>query len=391
MLKATKVRIYPTIEQAEFLNAQFGAVRFVYNKALHLKSRFYKRHNTNLKPKKDLKPLLAVAKKSRKYSWLKDYDSIALQQSVINLDKAFQNFFNPKLQARFPRFKSKHGKQSSYHCTSISVGENWIKIPKLKPIKARIHREITGQVKSITISRSCTGKYYAAILVDDLIEQIEPTENINTNKVTGVDVGITHLAITSQGDKVDNPRFLKRATDNLRRKQKALSRAQKGSKGRAKARLLVAKAHERVASARNDFQHKLSKQLIDESQAVIVETLKVKNMLKNHKLAKHIADAGWHALTCKLEYKAKQQGKQLVKIDQWFASSKTCSVCHTKQDEMPLSTRWWNCPICHTTHDRDVNAAVNLKHQGILKLKAEGLSVSADGGCVSLANASCSL
>uniref|UniRef100_UPI000482F987 RNA-guided endonuclease TnpB family protein n=1 Tax=Zooshikella ganghwensis TaxID=202772 RepID=UPI000482F987 len=389
MLKATKVRIYPTQQQSDFLNAQFGAVRFVFNKALAVKTHFYRKKGVNLSLKKDLKPVIAKAKRSRKYEWLKDYDSIALQQAVINLDTAFKNFFNPKPAARFPRFKSKHGRQSSYHCTSIAVGENWIKIPKCKPIKARIHREIKGKIKSITISRNCSGKYYAAILVDDLIEQVVPTETMNTKEITGIDVGITHLAITSQGDKIDNPRFLKRAADNLRRKQKALSRSQKGSKGRAKARLLVAKAHERVAAARNDFQHKLSKQLIDENQAIIVETLKVKNMLKNRKLAKHIADAGWRALTNKLEYKAKQQGKHLIRIDPWFASSKTCSVCHTKQEDMSLSVRWWTCPTCHTTHDRDINAAVNLKQQGIVKLKAEGLSVSADGGCVSLANASC--
>ncbi|GAA1350332.1 hypothetical protein GCM10009595_10280 [Falsarthrobacter nasiphocae] len=147
MLKATKVRIYPTPEQAEFLNRQFGATRFVYNKALHIISSQYRRHGAKLRAKKDLKPLLAVAKKSRKYHWLKNFDSIALQQACINLDKAFQNFFDPKLPARYPKFKRKHGKQSSYHCMSVSVGESWIKVPKMRPIKARIHREITGAIK----------------------------------------------------------------------------------------------------------------------------------------------------------------------------------------------------------------------------------------------------
>ena len=379
MLKATKVRIYPTTEQEDFLNRQFGAVRFVWNKALATKSHFYKVRRKNLAPKKDLKPLLAVAKKSRKYSWLKDADSIALQQSIINLDKAFQNFFNPKLEAGKPRFKSKHGKQSSYHCMSVDFGDGWVKIPKCSKIKAKVHREIIGKVKSITVTRTTTGKYYASILAEDGLSEAKPISDLNSDSVVGVDVGLSHLAITSKGEKVANPRFLKNALRNLKRKQKALSRCKKGSKGRAKARLLVAKAHERVAFARNDFHHKLSKQLVDENQAVIVETLKVKNMLKNHCLARSIADAGWHSFVSKIDYKAKREGKHLVKIDQWFASSKTCSCCNRKQEKMPLNIRSWTCE-CGAFHDRDINAAVNIKHQGILKLKAEGLSVSADGG-----------
>ncbi|MGP5019720.1 MULTISPECIES: RNA-guided endonuclease InsQ/TnpB family protein [Halomonadaceae] len=379
MLKATKVRVYPTPEQAAFLNAQFGAVRFVYNKELHIISTQYKRHGTKLRAKKDLKPLLAVAKKSRKYYWLKDFDSIALQQACINLDRAFQNFFDPKLPARYPRFKRKHGKQSSYHCTGIKVGEGAIKIPKLTPIKARIHRDITGTLKSITLTRTTTGKYYASVLVDDGEEAPAPLQTVDA--VLGVDMGLTHLAIDSDGNKTANPRFLKRARANLRRKQKALSRCQKGSKGRAKARLKLAKAHERLANVRADFQHKLSRQLIDDNQAVVVETLKVKNMLKNRKLAKHIADASWHSLIQKLAYKADALGKHLVKIDQWFASTKTCAGCGHKVADMPLSIRTWDCPGCGTQGiDRDVNAALNIRQQGIIKLRAEGLSVPANGG-----------
>lgn len=378
MLKATKVRIYPTPEQADFLNQQFGAVRFAYNKALHIISTQYKRHGLKLKAKKDLKPLLAVAKKSRKYHWLKAFDSIALQQACINLDKAFQAFFDPKLPARYPKFKRKHGKQSSYHCMSVSVGDNWIKVPKMKPIKARVHRELDGKLKSITLSRTVTGKYYASLLIEDGVEAPVPMRTVDT--VLGVDMGLTHLAIDSEGNKIANPRFLKRAATNLRRKQKALSRCQKGSKGRAKARLKLAKAHERLANARADFQHNLSRQLIDENQAVAVETLKVKNLLKNRKLAKHIADASWFSLIQKLEYKAKAQGKHLVKIDQWFASSKTCSCCGHKVDSMPLKVRSWTCTSCGTEHDRDVNAAINIRQQGVIKLRAEGLSVPANGG-----------
>lgn len=380
MIKATKVRIYPTPEQAEFLNRQFGAVRFAYNKALHIISSQYKRHGTKLNAKRDMKPLLAVAKKSRKYHWLKGFDSIALQQAVINLDKAFNNFFDPKLPARYPKFKRKHGKQSSYHCMSVSCGDDWIKIPKMGPIKARIHRKVEGRLKSITLSRTVTGEYYASLLHEDGAEAPAPIQSLDESAVLALDMGLTHLVIDSGGKKTPNPHFLKKASANLRRKQKALSRCKKGSKGRAKARLLVAKAHQRLTNTRADFQHKLSRAIVDENQAVIVETLKVKNMLKNRKLSKHIADASWTGLIQKLEYKAKEQGKHLIKIDQWFASSKTCSCCGHKLDDLPLTIRQWQCPACSAQNDRDINAALNIKAQGILKLKAEGLSVSANGG-----------
>jgi len=218
MLNATKVRIYPTDEQAYFLNQQFGAVRFAYNKGLHIISSQYKRHALSLNAKKDIKPLLAVAKKSRKYGWLKQYDSIALQQACINLDRAFKNFFDKKLTARYPRFKSKHGKQSSYHCTSVLLGENWIKVPKCKPVKARIHRNIEGKLKSITLSKTVTGKYYASLLVDDGCELPEQINDIDTSKVVGIDVGLTHLLIDSNEQKTDNPGFLKRTEKNLRSK-----------------------------------------------------------------------------------------------------------------------------------------------------------------------------
>ncbi|MFC3290555.1 RNA-guided endonuclease InsQ/TnpB family protein [Modicisalibacter luteus] len=297
-----------TTGQAEFLNRQFGTVRFCYNTGLRIMSHRYKRHGQSLSAKHDIKKLLPVAKKSRQYGWLRDADSMALQQALINLDKAFQRFFDPKQAAP------------------------------------------------------------------------EPIQCVEGSKIIGLDIGLSHLAIDSTGRKVANPRFLKKAQKNLKRKQQALSRTKKGSARRAKARRLVAKAHERVANARNDFQHKLSRQIVDDNQAVIVETLKVSNMMKNAGLAKHIGDASWQALTTKLDYKAKEQGKHLVKIDPWFASSKTCRVCQHKMDAMPLNVRSWECPACHTLHDRDVNEALNIKHQGIIKLKAEGLSVSAHGG-----------
>lgn len=379
MLRATKVRLYPTPEQAEYFNAQFGAVRFAYNKALHIKKQAYIRHGVNLSPRKDLKPLLAVAKKSRKYAWLKEYDSIALQQALINLDSAFSNFFNPRLTARFPTFKRKLGRQSSYHCVGIKVLDRAIKIPKLSLVEARIHRDINGEVKSITISRSATGKYYASILCED--GQDPPKKFSLINRVTGYDMGLSHYVIPSNGDKVNNPRHLINARGNLRRKQKSLSRKQKGSANRRKARQQLSALHERVANARADFQHKLSRAIVDENQAVIVETLKSANMMKNHKLARAIGDAGWHSFITKLHYKAAETGVHLVKLDQWFASSKTCHCCEHTMPEMPLHKRIWQCPVCDVEHDRDVNAAINIQRKGMMELCAAGLVVhSAHGG-----------
>lgn len=375
MISATRVRIYPTPEQAVFLNQQFGAVRFCYNKALLIIRNQYQRHGVSLRAKRDIKPLLAVAKKSRKYHWLKSFDAIALQQSIIHLDTAFAKFF--KKTARFPRFKSKRSKQSSYHCTSVSVGDDWIKIPKMAPIKARIHRELEGSIRSITVSRTATGKYYASILTDDGLNAPIPIQTLD--QVVGIDMGLTDVCITSEGVKTPNPRFLKNAASNLRRKQKALSRCQKGSRGRAKARLLVAKAHERLANTRADFQHKLSRQLVDDNQAVVVETLKITNLLKNHRLAKHIADVSWDGLIKKLTYKAMRAGKHLVKINPWFASTKTCACCGYKIASLPLAVRTWDCPACGTTDiDRDINAAINIRQQGLIHLRAEGLFVPAN-------------
>ncbi|WP_254274855.1 transposase [Halomonas sp. 3H] len=380
MLKATKIRIYPTTEQAAFLNRQFGAVRFCYNTGLRIILHRYQRHGQSLSAKHDIKKLLPVAKTSRKYGWLKEADSMALQQACLNLDHAFQRFFDSKQKAGYPRFKSKRGKQSSYHCVGVKAGDDWIKVPKLGPIRARMHRKVEGRLKSITLTRTASGKHYASLLFDTEQVAPEPIQSVEGNKVIGLDMGLSHLAIDSNGRKIANPRFLKLAKQNLKRKQQALSRTKKGSANRAKARLLVAKAHERVANARHDFQHKLSRQIVDDNQAVIVETLKVGNMMKNARLAKHIGDASWYGLITKLDDKAREQGKYLVKIDPWFASSKTCHACQYKVDEMALSIRSWECPACHTQHDRDINAALNIKHQGIIQLKAEGLSVSAHGG-----------
>lgn len=373
MLRAAKFRLYPTPEQEKFLWGQWGAVRFVWNKALWLKKRFWKKKGESLSVIMDLKPLLAVAKKSKKYVWLKQYDSMALQESLRHLDGAYKRFF--KHEAGFPKWKSRRRELSSYHCSSVSVGDDWVRVPKIGRIKAVVHRKVEGKVKSITLSADTTGAYYAAVHYDDGLEEVKPIVDVYEDQVTGIDFGLKDIAIESNGTKEPNPRHQKEAEKHLRRVSKKFSRTKKGSRRHEKARKRLAKAHKRVANARNDQLHKISKRLIDENQAVCAESLKIKNMQKNRHLAKAIADAGWGTLCRMLAYKAKRAGKRFVQIDTFYASSKTCSVCGHKLDELSLSVREWVCPHCHAGHDRDVNAARNIRVEGIRKMKAEGQSV----------------
>ena len=291
MLKATKVRLYPTAGQRKALAFQFGAVRWVYNFGLDWRSKAWKERGEDITRRMTLDKLVKL-KREDETEWLKDADSQALQQALMHLDDAYRRFF--RKQSRYPRHKTRRGKQSlSYPQRVRVVDGNSLYLPKVGAVKAVLHRELVGKIKTVTVSRSWTGKYYAAVLCDDGAALPAPLSSIDANAVMGVDVGLSHLAVTSDGHKEANPRFLKHAQANLRRKQKSLSRKQKGSANRSKARVLVATAHERIAHARNDFQHKLSRRLIDDNQAVCVETLKVKNMLKNRRLARHIADAAW--------------------------------------------------------------------------------------------------
>ena len=378
MLKATKVRLYPTVEQQAALTFQFGAVRWVYNYALDWRSHAWKERGDRITQRMTLDKLVEL-KREEDTAWLKGADSQALQQSLLHLDTAFGRFFQK--QARYPRFKRKYGKQSLSYPQRVKVVDgDSLYLPKVGNVRAVLHRELVGKIKTVTVSRSWTGKYYASVLCDDGEPLPAPIGCMDEEAVIGLDMGISHLAITSDGYKEANPRFLRQVDANLRRKQKSLSRKQKGSANRNQARVLVAKVHEKVTNARNDCQHKLSKRLIDENQAVCVETLRVKNMLKNRNLAKHIADASWSELLRKLGYKARWAGKHLVQVDRWFASSKTCSVCGVSAAVMPLSVRRWRCESCGHEHDRDINAARNIRQQGIVKLKAAGLSVSACGG-----------
>ena len=357
MRKAIKVRLYPNSQQEQLLAQSFGNCRWLWNYGLNLINQTYKETGKGLSSY-DIKKQIPSLKKE--YEWLKLTYSQCLQQVCINLNTAFTNFFQKR--ARYPKFKSKHGKQSIQYPQNVEVKENSLKFPKLGEIKAVLHRPIEGSVKTVTISKNTCGQYYASILVEDGKEKPTPSSE---GKVVGIDLGLNHFAITSDGEKYDHPRWMDRHEKNLKIKQQQLSRKQKGSKNRGKARKKVAKVHKKVASCREDFLHKLSRSLVDENQVVVLENLNVKGMVKNHNLAKAISQTGWGMFCTMLKYKAEQEGKMYVEVDRFFPSSKTCNVCLNQVDSLPLDVRSWTCSNCKTTHDRDINAAINVRDEGL--------------------------
>lgn len=358
MLKAYKYRIYPNQEQSVLIAKHFGCTRFIYNWALAKKIEAYQATQKTLH-RYDLVPLIPKLKKEQETEWLKEVNSQSLQQELVYLELAFDKFFKEK--KGFPKFKSKHGYQS-FGCpqfVSVDFEAGTISFPKLPQVKAVLSRSFDGRIKTVTVSRTPTGKYFASVLVDDGKEF--PAAKKYAEKTTvGVDVGLTHFATLSTGEKIDNPRHLKRRISKLRREQQRLSRKVKGSKNRNKQRLKVARVYEKVSNSRKDFLHKISTRLISENQAVAFETLNIQGMLKNQKLALHIADVGWGMFFGFSKYKAAWNGKTILQIGQWQPSSKQ-SVCGYVNHELKLSDRVWTCPQCGRTYDRDIQAAQNIK------------------------------
>jgi len=379
MMKANKYKLKLTEEQKGKLAIQFGCARWVYNNALNRKQVAYKQDKTNLS-RYQLQSLLVGMKKDSETVWLKQAHSQVLQSALLHLDNAFKHFFAKR--ARFPRFKTKYGKQSCQYPQGVKIKDNLIFLPKIGWIKAVIHRKPIGKIKTVTVSKDTTGCYFASILLDDGVVKPDPVKHIKTH--IGLDMGIIDFITTSHDEKVNNPRFFNKQLKNLRQKQKQLSRKTKGSARYAKAKLLVAKSHQKVKNARNDFQHKLSFKLANNNHVVSIEDINMRGLSKNRKLARHLLDLGWDDFTTKLKYKQEDRGHHLVKIGRFFASSKTCHVCGYKLSELLLGIREWQCPSCDVIHDRDGNAAKNIDNQGILKTKAEGLTVSARGGIVNL-------
>ena len=371
MLNATRIRLYPTDHQAQALAVQFGCARWAWNNALAETGKLYLATGKGLNYHA---MSMRLPKLKQEFEWLGDADSQALQQSLQNLSRAFENFFQKR--GKYPRFKSKHGRQSIQYPQRVKLEGSRVYLPKVGWVECVVHREIIGTFKTVTISRNACGQFHAAILTDNG----EPMPAVSTDgKAIGIDVGLTHLAITSDGSKFENPRHLRKAEKNLKRKQRKLSRKKKGSNRRNKARRLVARAHERVAAARKDHLHKLSRQIVNENQVIVVEDLNVKGIMANHRLAKATADAGWGTFTRFLEYKAARAGKAFIKCDRWYPSSKACSECGSICDKMPLDVRTWTCAHCGTHHDRDINAAINIRDEGV-RILAAGAVVSASRG-----------
>lgn len=351
--KGYKFRVYPTTEQESYLAKCFGCNRFVYNHFLRLTTDAYADSKKHLKYGDTAKLLIAL-KKDDQYSWLTEINSQSLQQTLKDLESAFVRFF--KKLGDFPVFKKKRKRQS------FRVPQHWsithdgmLKLPKMQPIKMVKHREMEGALKSVTISKTPTGKYYASILVE-----YEPHEApLNGGKI-GADLGLKDFLITSEGKKYPNPRYYKRALKRLKRLQRSLSRKIKGSNNRNKQRQIVARAYEKVANQRRDMQHQLSLQLTCENQVVAVEDLHIKGMVKNHKLAQAVSDASWGQFLTMLEYKGKLYGCEIRKLDRFFPSSKRCSKCGYIHKNLTLDIREWVCPECGTHHDRDINASTNI-------------------------------
>jgi putative transposase len=379
MLRAIKVRLYPHNQQQEKLSQVMGSCRWWWNHALNHCNETYKQTGKGL-GRTAINKELPKLKKTEDTQWLGDCYSQCLQSTTLNLTKAFKNFFDGR--AKYPRFKSYHGKQSCQYPQYVKIIDGCLKIPQLGLVKASINRIFEGEIKTVTVSKTPTGKYFASILFDTKQELPEVTI---TGKVCGIDLGIKDFAIVHDGEKTSkyaNPRQIKKQEKNLARKQQKLARKQKGSKNREKARKLVAKVHERTSNARQDFLHKLSRKIVNNNQVVVIEQLNIKGMVRNHCLAKAISDVGWGTFINFLDYKLQQKGGLLVEIDRWFPSSKTCSNCLYQMSEMPLDVREWICPSCGSHHDRDENASKNIRAEGIRKLQTDGTAVSASGGTV---------
>ena len=371
-LKAYKFRIYPTEEQEIFFAKTFGCVRKVYNLMLNDRKKAYEEVKND--PSKKM-TFPTPAKYKEEFPFLKEVDSLALANAQLHLDKAYKNFFRDK-SVGFPRFKSKKNPVQSYttnnqNGTVALIDNKFIKVPKLKSlIRIKLHRQPKGMIKSATISRHASGKYYISLLCKEEINELP-----KNNSAIGIDLGITDFAILSDGQKIDNNRFTSKMEKKLKREQRKLSKRallakNKGiplseAKNYQKQKRKVARLHEKVMNQRTDFLNKLSTEIIKNHDIICIEDLNVKGMLRNHKLARSISDVSWSSFVAKLQYKADWYGREIIKVDTWFPSSQICSECGHKDGKKSLDIREWTCPICHTHHDRDINASINILTEGL--------------------------
>jgi len=372
VIKGYKYRIYPTEEQKELINKTFGCSRFVYNHFLAMKIRLYKTEQKSLSYNK-CSSLLTELKKERE--WLKEVDKFALQNSLKDLNTAYQNFFREiqknNTNQGFPKFKSKKNNYKSYRTNftnnniELDFDNNKIKLPKLKWIKCKMHREFTGKILSATISQVPSGKHFVSLNIECQHEELLETKN-----AIGLDLGISDLLITSNGKTFQNNKLIYKYEKKLVKLQRQLAKKQKRSKNFYKQRIKIAKLHEKITNIRIDNLHKISSQIVKENQFIFSEDLNIKGMVKNPNLAKSIHDVSWSELIRQLQYKSEWNNRIYHKVDRFYASSQICNNCNYKNEKTKnLSIREWACPRCGTYHNRDINASINILNQGLKDLE----------------------
>jgi putative transposase len=369
--RAYKYRFYPTNEQKHILARTFGCARFVYNWALRLRTDAYYQQNKRLYYS-DTSAMLTQLKQQEDYAWLNEVSCVPPQQALRHLDKAFRNFFEGR--AKYPTFKKRRNRQSAEYTTSAFKwdGTSLLLAKMTEPLAINWSRPLPDGAKpsTVTVTKDCADRYFVSLLVEEDIKQLDERE-----QSVGADLGLKAFVMLSTGEVVGNPKFFHKDEKRLAKAQRRHARKKKGSKNRAKARKKVARVHARIADRRRDFLHQLSTRLIRENQTVCVESLHVKNMVKNHSLAKAISAVGWSEFVSFLSYKAEWYGRNLVKIERWYPSSKRCFDCGHILDSLDLDVRVWTCPECGVVHDRDLNAAKNIRSVGLTVLNACGEAV----------------